>query len=245
MFRKLCGDETLKNVLLVTTMWGITNSDIAEAREKQLQTDELLFKPVLAKGAQLVRHDNTPARAKEIIRQIMRNHPHVLRIQRELVDEKMDISQTGAGEELGRELAELARKHKLELLEVQEQMQTALAERDIETKKELEEYQSKLQSEMDKAEKDRERLSRDYAAEKKQSDEHLAQLRKELEAEKKVQQERQKQLVQLQEELQTNTKLSREQQEAMKKEIQNLKNRPQGFFGLIGDAFTALFSGRF
>lgn len=245
MFRKLCGDETLRNVLLVTTMWGITNSDIAEAREKQLQTDELLFQPVLAKGAQMVRHDNSPERARDIIRQIMRNRPQVLRIQRELVDEHKDISNTGAGEELGRELAELARKHKHELLEVQEQMQAALAERDVETRKELEEYQSKLQNEMDKAEMDRERLSRDYAAEKKRSDEHLAQLRKELDAEKKAQQERQKELARMQEELQTNTKLSREQQEGLRKEIQELKNRPRGFFGLMGDAVHALFSGKF
>lgn len=245
MFRKLCGDETLKNVLLVTTMWANVDPKMGEAREAQLGTDELLFQPVIERGATMVRHDNTQQCAHNIIRAIMKNHPQVLRIQRELVDENKDISETGAGEELGRELAELARKHKQELQEVQEQMAIALEERDIETKKELEEYQSKLKGEMDKAEQDRERLSKEYAEEKKRSDERLAQLRKDLEAEKKMREERQKELDRLQDELRNNFKLSAEQQAQLRQEIERLRNQPKGFFGSLGDAFNALFRGRF
>ncbi|KAK7682395.1 hypothetical protein QCA50_014600 [Cerrena zonata] len=244
MFRKLCGDETLKNVLLVTTMWGNVDRATGEAREAQLGTDELLFQPVIEKGAHLIRHDNTRQSTLNIIRVIMKNHPQVLRIQRELVDEHKDISQTGAGEELGRELAELARKHKHELQEVQEQMEAALAERDIETKKELEEYQKKLQGEMEKAEKDRERLSREYIEEKKRSDEHLAQLRRDLEAQRKAAEERQKEIDRMNEELRNNAKLTAEEQARLRQRIDELQ-KPKGFFGLVSDAFGALFSGRF
>lgn len=245
MFRKLCGDETLKNVLLVTTMWSHVDKQTGEAREAQLGTDELLFRPVIEKGASMVRHDNSQESAQNIIRAIMRNHPQVLRIQRELVDEHKDISETGAGEELGKELAELARKHKQELQEIQEQMEAALEERDMETKKELEEYQKKLQGEMEKAEKDRERLSKEYADEKKRSDAQIAQMRRDLEAEKKASQERREELARLNEELRNNAKLSTEQQTELRKRIDDLQRRPKGFFGLLGDAFGALFTGRF
>ena len=73
MFRKLCGDETLKNVLIVTTMWGAVEPSIGDAREKELTTNDLLFKPVLDKGARMLRHDNTPGRAQDIVRSVMRN----------------------------------------------------------------------------------------------------------------------------------------------------------------------------
>jgi len=53
MFRKLCGEETLRNVLIVTTMWGIVPVPQAEAREKELASDDLLFKSVIDKGARM------------------------------------------------------------------------------------------------------------------------------------------------------------------------------------------------
>ncbi|CAL1717188.1 unnamed protein product [Somion occarium] len=225
MFRKLCGDETLKNVLIVTTMWGLVDPERGTARERELASDDILFKPVIEKGAQMVRHDNTPERAKDILRRIIKNRPQVLRIQRELVDEKKDISETGAGAELGRELAELARKHRDELKVIQTEMQAALAAKDMETKKELEEYHKKLQDEMEKAERDRERLSRDYALEKSLSDQRLELFKKELEMEKEAGAERQRELQRLQEELVRNTQLSAEAQQELKSQISALQSR--------------------
>jgi hypothetical protein len=35
MFRELCGDSTLKNVILVTNMWGDVPQDVGEAREEE------------------------------------------------------------------------------------------------------------------------------------------------------------------------------------------------------------------
>ena len=43
MFRKLCGDETLRNVALVTNMWSEVTSERGAARERELRTDPLLF----------------------------------------------------------------------------------------------------------------------------------------------------------------------------------------------------------
>lgn len=228
MFRKLCGDDTLKNVLLVTTMWGIVESDVGEARENQLRTNDLLFKPVLDKGANMIRHDNTSGRAQDILRIIMKNHPAPLRIQRELVDEGKNIAETAAGEELGRELAELAKKHKQELQQVQDEMEEAMAQRDFETKKELEEYQRKLQAEVTRAETNMSRLQKEYADEKRCADEYLTKLNEGLEAEREARLEGQQVLEQLREELQRNARESAEQQAHLRGQVDALQSRDSG-----------------
>ncbi|EKM58588.1 uncharacterized protein PHACADRAFT_90161, partial [Phanerochaete carnosa HHB-10118-sp] len=111
MFRKLCGDEALGNVVVVTNMWGEVTSERGAAREHQLRTDERLFAPVLQGGATMLRHDNTYESAQAILAHLVGNRPRALRIQRELVDEGRDIAETAAGAELGSELEALRKRH--------------------------------------------------------------------------------------------------------------------------------------
>jgi len=122
MFRQLCGESTLKNVVIVTNMWGEVSKEIGEAREQELLTKDIFFKPALDKGASLKRHENNPASAYKILRAIIDNHPLLLQIQRELVDEKKDISQTSAGKELTKEWEEQMEKHRKEMKKIQEEM---------------------------------------------------------------------------------------------------------------------------
>ena len=122
MFRELCGESSLKNVVIVTNMWGEVSRDVGEAREQELATQSMFFKPVLDKGALMLRHENTVQSAHNILGHIISNHPLSLQIQRELVDQKKDISQTSAGAELNRELMEQIQKHKTEMRTLQEEM---------------------------------------------------------------------------------------------------------------------------
>ena len=39
MFRELCGDSSLKNVILVTNMWGEVSEAVGETREQELTTN--------------------------------------------------------------------------------------------------------------------------------------------------------------------------------------------------------------
>ncbi len=123
MFRKLCGDESLQNVVLVTNMWGQVPLDIGEAREQELKEQDIFFKPVLDEGAQIKRHNNTLASTHEILRSVAFKGPVPLRIQKELVDEKKDITDTDAGEELGRELHEQAKRFKEQQEKLREEME--------------------------------------------------------------------------------------------------------------------------
>ena len=164
MFRKLCGEATLKNVVLVTNIWRKGSQAADEAREKELSSK--FFKSTLDKGAQLARHHNTAESAHNIIRKIMDNHPAALQIQRELVDEGKDIIKTAAGESINQEFQELIMKHRAELKELREEMVRALKEKNEQIKRELEETKRDLQERIEEIEEATKRMATNYAAER-------------------------------------------------------------------------------
>ena len=182
MFRELCGDAALKNVVLVTNMWGEVSRAIGEAREHELS--DKFFKPALDKGAQMVRHHNTVQSAHNVIRRILANHPTALQIQRELVDEHKGITDTAAGEAVNQELNEQMRRHQAELKTVQEEMERASKERDEETRRELEEERRKLEERVEKVKKDSEGIAASYAAEKERMEAKMKEMEQEAEKER-------------------------------------------------------------
>ena len=184
MFRELCGDEALENVVLVTNMWGEVSPEEGQDRENQLTSK--FFKPVLDKRAQMIRHLNTAQSAHNIIRGIVKNRPVVLQIQRELVDEHKDISATAAGNAVSRELNEQMRRHQDELKGVEEEIEQVLKEKDEEARQELEEDRRRLQEQVEKIKKDKEGMAFKYVAEKERMEAKL----KEMEQEAKKEMER-------------------------------------------------------
>ncbi|KAJ6513038.1 P-loop containing nucleoside triphosphate hydrolase protein, partial [Mycena sanguinolenta] len=123
MFRQLCGENTLRNVVIVTSMWSQVTPDVGEARELELASDERFLRPVMEKGARMLRSYNDVPSAQAIIRYLIGNQPRALRIQRELVDQGKDIGQTAAGEELNRELNAQIQRHKAEMAKLQQELQ--------------------------------------------------------------------------------------------------------------------------
>ena len=224
MFRKLCGELTLKNVVLVTNMWGIDSQDINESREKEL-SDKFL-KSVLDKGSQMVRHHNTTESAHDIIRRIVENHPVVLQIQRELVDEGKDISNTAAGETINQELKELISKHQAELKDLREEMTQALKEKDGEMKQKLEETKRDLEEKVEKIKKASEGMAANYAAEKERMDAKLKELDQEAKQEKeRAEAEYDRRLAALTSSLQRTPKASAIDRAGWEQEIKKLQDR--------------------
>jgi cell division FtsZ-interacting protein ZapD len=121
MFRELCGEKSLKNVVIVTNMWGSVIHQKGVERERELADEH--FKAAIGKGAQLCRHKNTPESARAILRAILKNQPVVLEIQRELIDEGKDIGQTAAGAELKREILEVEEKYQKEIKALEEKLE--------------------------------------------------------------------------------------------------------------------------
>ena len=176
MFRKLCGDNTLQNVVIVTNMWGEVDPQVGEAREAELVREDIFFKPVLEKGAQMARHKNTTPSAENIIRLVLDNHPLPLRIQTELVTEHKDISETSAGEELNRELNAQIRKHQQEMRVLAEELEQATKDKDEETRNELEFETRRMHEEVERFEKEARRLAANYRREKSEFQVRLAEM---------------------------------------------------------------------
>ena len=252
MFRKLCGDNTLRNVVIVTNMWGEVDPQVGNAREAELIREDIFFKPVLDKGARIARNENTVPSAQNIIRLVLDNHPLPLRIQEELVDERKDLSETGAGEELNRELNAQIRKHQQEMRALKEEMQRAIRDKDEETRRELEIEAQKMQREIAKFENDTKRLASDYKNEKDKLEARLEQMEAEAREEAdRVAMQYQRQVDELRYSLQTNATASEREKAQMLEQINELSRRstqsrgggPMGFglFSMIGAIMDKIF----
>ncbi|KAF7986515.1 hypothetical protein HWV62_31347 [Athelia sp. TMB] len=166
MFKQLCGEEFLNNVVIVTSMWSEVIASIGEAREVELRDQEMFFKPVLARGARLLRLENKLESAQAIVRSMILQRPTVLKIQYELVDQNLGLADTAAGQELNRDIAAQERAHREELKSLQLEMRAAMQARDEQTRKELQETSSKLQLDVARLQADSRKLVVDYAEEK-------------------------------------------------------------------------------
>lgn len=157
IFRELCGETSLKNVVLVTNMWGEVSSDVGQARETELASNFL--KPALDKGARMVRHHNTEQSAHGVLRCIINNHPVVLQIQRELVDEHREITNTSAGAAINTDLAEETRRHEAELRRVEEERARALRQQEEERRRMIQEEERRRQEQLRMVREEQERVA--------------------------------------------------------------------------------------
>lgn len=152
LFRSLCGDTSLRSVVIATTMWNAVEESIGSEREKELCAKDVFFKPALARGARMARYHNTFESGQEILRAILmqgKDAPVTLQIQEEL-HSGMDISETRAGQELGRELFEQMERHRAEMHGLLEDIQRATQEKDDESRHELVEERQRLELTMSK-----------------------------------------------------------------------------------------------
>ena len=130
MFRKLCGDEALKNVVIGTTKWCDVELEVGQQREIQRRDD--LWKEMIQHGSVVMQvHDDS---AWNVVDHILENKAiDSVLIQNELMELRMIIPQTSAGRELRFTLQELLEMqiqtmHQLEMEENDEWYERKVAE---------------------------------------------------------------------------------------------------------------------
>lgn len=163
LFRKLCGEDTLKNVVIVTNMWSEVNAARGLTREDELASDPMFFKPALDKGAKMMRHDNTYHSAVTIMLQLIPNKPEPLLLQMELIEEAKDIAETAVGAELARDLEEQKQKFVEELGELEHEMEEVSHAKNTETLEELQAAQEEAKAKVELLEKQRDSLYGTFA----------------------------------------------------------------------------------
>lgn len=126
MFHKICGQDSLKNVVIVTTMWDKVSPEDGKRREEELRSSETLFKPLIDEGAAMYRHDGTLASASAIIDRLLRTQEHTTtQIVHELLYQQRTLEETTAGAEIQSELRAILRKHTAEIRGLEEELKSA------------------------------------------------------------------------------------------------------------------------
>lgn len=169
MFREMCGEKALKNVIIVTNMWGLVDPEVGMAREHELRTDESFFKPWMDAGAGIMHHDNSVQSAHNIISEILRHRPRLLRIQRELVTERRELDETSAWYFLEAHLHQEKKRLEREIQGLQEEHNRAVEDQDEAAQRELEHHREELEERMRMATAQKGQLRQGFEAEKKRA----------------------------------------------------------------------------
>ena len=131
IFRKLCGNDSLSSVSLVTTMWDKVDLKMGTEREKDLVSRDDLWGFMVGRGSSIYRHNGSEKSAWSIIsRTVQTQKTTVLQIQKELMEEGKALSETQACRELIKDLDKIQYRHLEELKILQQEKETALAEKD-------------------------------------------------------------------------------------------------------------------
>lgn len=175
MFRQLCGDQPMKNVVLATTFWDKEDLWRAEEREEQLRTDPAFWQPMIKKGAHLERVTDRES-ALDIIMTLVNKEPVTLAIQDELINQHLDLSDTSAGKTVNEELEKLAKVHKAELAKIRDEMREAIAERDTELQEALAASSEAHEREMLRIQRDQDSLRYERRSENRRHQQDMAEM---------------------------------------------------------------------
>jgi hypothetical protein len=104
LFKKICGEDSLRNVAIVTTKWGRVSEEEGKERQRNLEINDKYFGGMIKAGAVPFCYDGTPASAHSILEHIFTKQPTELNIQREMVVEKKELADTEAAQELHKQL---------------------------------------------------------------------------------------------------------------------------------------------
>ena len=163
MFRKLCGDQNLSNVVLVTTHWRQMLAEpngktVGEGRLHELRED--FWDDMLRKGSTMMTHDGSDKSAEDILNYLIkRKQPAVLAIQKQLVTEGLDLSDTAAGRELDAKLETQEKKFRKEITELREELEEAQRERDIYSARKMQKLERQHEEKLRRLDEDRNRLN--------------------------------------------------------------------------------------
>lgn len=145
MFKKLCGEECFSRIVLATTFWSMVSVELGEKRERELLENRDFWGYMSQKGATILRHDGQRESAIRVIEHILQRSQGreaiPLAIQRELVDQGVELNDTTAGQCLGAELRTQREKFEREIRIMEKEKEELLREKDEESARELEKLQ--------------------------------------------------------------------------------------------------------
>ena len=127
MMQQLCGSDSLRNVVLATTMWEKVTNEEGLRREAELE--QTFWKSMIDGGATTSKiKTQSAAEARSLVRSMMKNTPRSTRLQEEL-SSGLTLVQTAAGIEIKEEIAKLEQKLRAEHDAEMQELKAAQANR--------------------------------------------------------------------------------------------------------------------
>jgi DNA repair exonuclease SbcCD ATPase subunit len=163
MFKKLCGPNALKNIVLSTTMWEQVDIADGEQREAELVDNPEFWGWMVQNGSQVTRHMNNRSSAIQLLDIFASTDtdkvPVVLELQEEMVNQKRGLDETAAGKELDVAMTKEREKLRKELAQTQLDMKEALESRDKEAQEILQQYQREMDEKVRRLDRERRELA--------------------------------------------------------------------------------------
>jgi hypothetical protein len=129
-FKKLIGVNALHNVVLVTTMWDRIDEVQGTKREEALVRTPEFWGAMMSHGSTAARFNGSREGASIIIRSLLNNTAMALKIQEEMIDDRLHLEETEAGKELLAIITKLKLQHEREILALRSEMEEALSHND-------------------------------------------------------------------------------------------------------------------
>ena len=176
LFKKLCGREALKHVILATTMWEKVDEKDGVVRERELEETPEFWGLMKEKGSRILRHYNNRESAMRLLELLVSKPPAesriVLDVQSQMVDGGKTLAETDAGQEMDSTLTWERTKYEEELAQTRADKQEALELNDPESATLLDEHEQEtderirqLQAEQENLKITMERLHQEKLAE--------------------------------------------------------------------------------
>ncbi|KAH6895963.1 P-loop containing nucleoside triphosphate hydrolase protein [Thelonectria olida] len=162
IFKRICGEDALSNVLLATTLWNKIDEVTGASRERELRRDFWAY--MLGRGSQMSRFHGDRTSAVALISQLIVKNPVVLRLQHEMINEGKKLHETEAGSYVDKDLNSLRHKYLAELDSL-EKLRKQLQDNDREMRRQLGLDLDREREKLRKAEEEQAGLHADVAGE--------------------------------------------------------------------------------
>ncbi|KAF2200939.1 P-loop containing nucleoside triphosphate hydrolase protein [Delitschia confertaspora ATCC 74209] len=165
IFKKICGERALKNVLLITSRWDDVSQTVGSDRERQLK--ERFWAYMLSRGSNISRFHGDRDSAVGLVSQLLMKETVVLELQEELVDKGKRLDETTAGSYVSENIDDLKKKYEEELASL-EKLKQDLQESDRAMKRQLQRDWENERARLQRAQQEQVSLQRPVGVEVQQ-----------------------------------------------------------------------------
>jgi hypothetical protein len=130
LFRELCGNDNLNNIVLGTTFWTAVDDTVGQKREKQLLADPKFWKPMADKGSRAFRLKGNRLEDLQILSHIAQKHDKFLVQAQEEMRDGQQMHETSAGRAMNLGLDHIKREYEAKIAAERLKQQARIDEAD-------------------------------------------------------------------------------------------------------------------